>query len=500
MALHDFSRHATDILIAQMNADPGIPTSNPSVSGWQVPPHPLSEARSANLPPVTEFAIIGSGASGCSVASNLLQNELSGDQRVTVFEARTLTSGATGRNGGQLLTHIPKFYKTYAEAHGKEAAGRIARYALRTVDKMVDIAYSEDLGACEVRKVRDVMAFEDEEGFNAAVSSVRLYEEALSEENDKYSIIDKDSAKKHHQLKNAVGALTATAWAFWPYRLFTGIFQRLLDRYPNRFSIETRTPVLSIDYAPDTDSKYPYILSTPRGKVRASQVFHCCNGFTSHLLPRLQGKIFPYRGTMSLQGLGAQEPNLGSKNLWLFYRPSTYDSRTGILDSKLYYQHQNAVTGEIFCGGGVRRLDGIIKSDDEEVPAETLETLEHFGSKMFDRPASEQKAEGEDTSTPFKHLQAWTGIMGMTPDILPFVGKVPQSVTGRAAEGGEWIAAGYSGYGMPQCWSCGEAIARMALGESKPDWLPEPLLLSEKRLTDGRLSPEAALTYFVSPH
>lgn len=196
MALHDFSRHATDILIAQMNADPGIPTSNPSVSGWQVPPHPLSEARSANLPPVTEFAIIGSGASGCSVASNLLQNELSGDQRVTVFEARTLTSGATGRNGGQLLTHIPKFYKTYAEAHGKEAAGRIARYALRTVDKMVDIAYSEDLGACEVRKVRDVMAFEDEEGFNAAVSSVRLYEEALSEENDKYSIIDKDSAKK----------------------------------------------------------------------------------------------------------------------------------------------------------------------------------------------------------------------------------------------------------------------------------------------------------------
>lgn len=255
--------------------------------------------------------------------------------------------------------------------------------------------------------------------------------------------------------------------------------------------------MVSIEYAPDTDSKYPYILSTPRGNVRASQVFHCCNGFTSHLLPQLQGKIFPCRGVMSLQSLGAQEPNLGSKNLWMFFRPSTYDSHTGVLDSKMYYQHQNAVTGEIFCGGGLRYLDGIIKSDDEEVPALTLETLEFFGSKMFDRPESD---EAEETSRPFKHLQAWTGIMGMTPDLMPLVGKVPQSITGRAAEGGEWIAAGYSGYGMPQCWSCGEAIARMALGESKPDWLPEPCLLNEKRLNDGRLSHEAALAYFTSRH
>lgn len=201
MARNQFSRHVTDNLISQMYANPGVPTSNPSVSAWQVPPHPLSDTRSVNLPLVTEFAIIGSGASGCSVASNILENELSGDQRVTVFEARTLTSGATGRNGGQLLTHVPKFYKTFVAAHGKETADHIAQYCLRTVEKMVNIAESESLGACEVRKVEEIMAFEDEEGFNEAVSSIRLYEEALSVENDRYSIVDKISARKVSMVK-----------------------------------------------------------------------------------------------------------------------------------------------------------------------------------------------------------------------------------------------------------------------------------------------------------
>jgi hypothetical protein len=70
--------------------------------------------------------------------------------------------------------------------------------------------------------------------------------------------------------------------------------------------------------------------------------------------------------------------------------------------------------------------------------------------------------------------KVWSGIIGNTPDYLPLVCKLPASITGRGnVDGGEWIAAGYNGYGMVQCWSCCEAIARMALGEATPDWLPD---------------------------
>jgi glycine/D-amino acid oxidase-like deaminating enzyme len=290
--------------------------------------------------------------------------------------------------------------------------------------------------------------------------------------------------------------LSAPAYAFWPYRLFAGIFQRLIDRYSHRFTIETQTPVISVEHDPE-DSVHPYVLDTPRGKVRASVVFYCCNGFTGHLLPRLRGRIFPYRGTMSRQKPGVQYPNLGSQYLWIFYRPSTFDPKLETLDSKMYHQHQNAATGEIFCGADLRYLDKIVVSDDEEVPQLTADNHDHFVSKVFEEPWND--GEAIDRAKPSEHLNLWTGIIGMTADYFPLVGKLSSSITGRAGDG-EWIAAGYSGYGMCQCWSCGEAIARMALGEPKPIWLPDLCVISEERLNSEHMASKAALRYFLNKH
>ena len=101
-----------------------------------------------------------------------------------------------------------------------------------------------------------------------------------------------------HGLKNIAGAFITKSRVFWPYRLVTDLFQRLLKQYPQRFSIETNTPVTSVKVSPE-DSAYPYLLTTPRGVIRAAKVFHCTNGFTGHLLPKLRGPIYPCRLTMS---------------------------------------------------------------------------------------------------------------------------------------------------------------------------------------------------------
>ena len=51
--------------------------------------------------------------------------------------------------------------------------------------------------------------------------------------------------------------------------------------------------------------------------------------------------------------------------------------------------------------------------------------------------------------------QEWTGVLGFTTDGRPLVGELPTRPRGC------YVAAGYNGHGMPQCFGTGKAVARM---------------------------------------
>lgn len=181
-------------LEAQLRADPQLPRSNPTESFWQLPPHrTLSGVQSDVLPGSIDVAIIGSGVTGCSVAKNLLELTSSSSQplSITVFEARTLTSGATGRNGGLLSTFVPGDYKTLSDHFGHEQATKIARYANRTLGKMYELANSseEAKNLSEARNLLDVIGFQDEESFRGFIESCRLYEEHIPEDRGKHRVL-----------------------------------------------------------------------------------------------------------------------------------------------------------------------------------------------------------------------------------------------------------------------------------------------------------------------
>lgn len=96
---------------------------------------------------------------------------------------------------------------------------------------------------------------------------------------------------------------------------------------------------------------------------------------------------------------------------------------------------------------------------------------------------------------------AWTGIMGLSADGQPWVGRVPRAVSQRAepsaggattalASNGEWIAAGFTGEGMTHAWLSGVALARMMLSAQElapmddkdaDAALPAPFVITEKR-------------------
>lgn len=184
-------------LYAQAAADPQLPHPGPTTSFWQLPPHPsMSEAQSACFPEKTDYAIIGSGVTGCSMAKTLLNSSPSATFSVTVFEARKLTSGATGRNGGLLTSFVPGHYRHLSDQLGHEEAVKIARFANRTLEKMHGLANSSDelREASLVRRTLDIIAFDDDESFNDEKASLELYEKHVPEDAGKSQILSAEEA------------------------------------------------------------------------------------------------------------------------------------------------------------------------------------------------------------------------------------------------------------------------------------------------------------------
>lgn len=101
--------------------------------------------------------------------------------------------------------------------------------------------------------------------------------------------------------------------------------------------------------------------------------------------------------------------------------------------------------------------------------------------------------------------------MGISADLLPWVGRVPETLAQRTAttlavgpaddkekgervlphlaESGEWIAAGYSGEGMVHAWMSGKALAHMILDKDDEirEWFPDILRVTEKRWKEANV-------------
>ncbi|KAG4270268.1 hypothetical protein FPRO04_11573 [Fusarium proliferatum] len=269
-------------LRAALLSDPLLPRPNPSISLWQEPVHPtVSSIQSPTLPQYADIAVIGSGITGCSVTKALLEDDsLDSTSRIVILEARTLTSGATGRNGGQLVSPVGHLYKTMCKRHGEETAKEMCLFSFMNIRRIMDMLDEMDpelRESSEIRHVRKVMVAGDEETWNASKESLDSFREAIPSHQNIHRVTEQDGLAKEFNVRNGHGVIGHPAGAVWPYRLITGIFERLLVQYHDRLSIETNTPATAINYTPGTKTDsysmpdYPYVIETPRGAIRAKQ-------------------------------------------------------------------------------------------------------------------------------------------------------------------------------------------------------------------------------------
>ncbi|CAG7566043.1 unnamed protein product [Fusarium equiseti] len=471
MSEGDFIRDAVKLI----RIPPGLPSKRPIAPTWQNPPHPtVSNAQSQSLAPETDVVIIGSGITGIGAAHYLLHNAHS--RKVTMVEARTAVSGATGRNGGHLVSDSDALFPALVKAIGVERAVETVRFSeanIRRLKELLSTLSLEEREAVEYREVVSATSFTDQATFEDAVQSLRDFLKAVPESDIKYNVFSKEEATRIFNFTNTAGATAQTGVAaLWPYRLLTTVLASLRSGFADRFALETNTPVLSVDATAGN-----YIVNTARGSIRARHVIHCTNGYSAHLIPGLVGSLYPLRGTMSTQKLGPNFPHAGDKMSWSQESHGTYDGKTGHVHLGLYYAQQNAKMGVMFLGGESQNLRTLLTSDDSSVANDAHATLTSAAPEIWKNAA------------PTKPLEVWSGIMGFTADGMPIVGKVPQSLTGRLGSS-EWIAAGFNGHGMDKCWLSGEAIARMVLGGREVAGFPKAYLVTDERVKTW--SPEVA--------
>ncbi|KZT68823.1 FAD dependent oxidoreductase [Daedalea quercina L-15889] len=496
-----------DLLNKRIEAPPGIPVPNPTLPFWTVPASAIT-TDDEPLPDNADIVIIGSGITGTSVAYNALSN--GGKVTIVILEARAVCSGATARNGGHIN---PPLYHDYAELEktfGEDATKQMIRFRLAHRQEMQRIAEKEDIvKGSQVRETEHLDVFSCLKTYEEAKNNLRIWKSAMPDESHTFGFVDAaEAVEKYHLSPGTVGCIYGSGGAMHPYRFVTSLLAKLLDDYSESLHIATHTPCTAIS-APSTNEPR-YVVETPRGSIKALHVVHATNGWCSQLLEPMRTKLVPARGVMSAQRPGTllRNSTLDGARSYVFYRGGTgYDYLTQLPTG----EH------ELMFGGGWAQscensLPDIGISDDSVFnfagAAHLAGSLPlYFGGDNWGGEATPAEEPEGDVRWGIGRTKAqWSGILGISTDFLPWVGRLPAKVSGRAeplaslagssesekegprkstrlAAPGEWLAAGYTGEGMVHAWMSGKALAWMVLDreDALAGWFPDILRVTEKR-------------------
>ena len=185
------------------------------------------------------------------------------------------------------------------------------------------------------------------------------------------------------------------------------------------------------------DSRLRWDVHTPRGIVAAENVVHCTNAYVAYLIPELAEFVTPRKAQaqsfVPTESLCAEN---GLKHtLSLRYSLHNFFSLIQLKDSSgTIIMGRSA--GRSFSSKGdslmPRISPDLVTFDDSTYNNEVAETGEAKFLEVAQPSGAIRHGEG------FDHV--WTGILGMTADMVPLVGPI---------EGldGMWICAGFNGHG-----------------------------------------------------
>ncbi|KZP16559.1 FAD dependent oxidoreductase, partial [Athelia psychrophila] len=489
----------------RLNQSPGLPVSNPSLSFWTVPKSSIANHLS-ELPKHADIVVIGSGLTGASFSRTILKSDR--PLQVVMLDARQVCAGASGRNGGHVNPSTFEEYEDLKLEHGMEAAKKIIRFRLRHFSELAKVIEEEDLlEETQWRAVEHSEVYFEPDQLKAAHKHFQVFAADMPEEAAKFKFYQaKDAIERFHLASDALGCFTNYGGALHPYKFVTGVLAHLLDNYRESFHLLTNTPCTQIS-SPTSTTPF-YTITTPRGTITTSHVVHATNGHLSHLLPTFRSKVVPVRATMSAQrpGTSLGKSTLNGLRTFVFFRQKIgYDYMTQLKSGE----------NELMVGGGFNSgtkealLRDVGNADDSQYEPSLAGHLGgiipiYFGEKNWGAEKQPDILDPDGVQWNEGRVKAiWSGTMAFSADGLPWVGRLPEKLTGRSspphpstpsidplhcsltASPGEWVSACYSGEGMVHAWLCARALAHMVLGNEREggmeEWFPKQMTVTTTR-------------------
>jgi glycine/D-amino acid oxidase-like deaminating enzyme len=415
-----------------------------STSFWQ------AEAREdADLPHFPALAgevaadvvIVGAGITGCAAALWLVR----AGARVVVLEGRRVAAGASGRNGGFLLSGTAEDYATAIARYGRERARRIWDFGVRNKQLAADLIgeLAEHGWQSGFRRAGSLRIAASAAEFAAHEASVPQ----LREDGWQAELISQDHLPERIRPHYQGGIYYPDDGEIQPARFVAGL--GMLASQAGAI-IHEESPVTTIERV----ASGGFRLATAAGAVKAPHILLAANAWLPELASMLGADalaraIVPTRGQML-----ATEP-IAER---LFDCPCYANEG---------YQYWRQLPDGRLAVGGWRNTSFESELTSDETPGNAVQDrLDAFVRETLALPdvAIERR---------------WAGIMAFSPDGLPLVGALP----GMA---GAYVSGGYTGHGNASAILAARIVADLMLGRPNAD----ADLFAPARLTEGASTPQ----------
>jgi len=362
-----------------------------------------------------DVVIIGAGYTGLSAAHHIAKSGLS----PVVLEANHPGWGASGRNGGVITAKFRLSFRDIDAAHGRAMARRMYEIAHESIEMVDELVSEFGIESARLTRSGQVKAAHNHATLKAAIDEAKWMKREMGD--TEVRILDAHQVREETGSRGFVGGvLNPGSGGIHPLNYLRGLAKGVAQRGVPIFQ---ESPVLALRR--DGDG---VIAETPGGSVRARQAIIATNSYSdlTSATVRLQRTLVPFRS--ALIATEKLSPNLAGS---LMPTGRTYT------ETKRMMRWFRKVDDRVIFGGR-----GAFGKQDS---GSAFEALRRAMTGIFPELA--------DVPLEFR----WSGLVGMTIDSVPHVGRIDDRTL---------YSVGYNGAGIAMSSLMGRYLASLVRGEA----------------------------------